>query len=117
VHALSGATAALAGVLFAAASASGSSIACAGLELDAIAAAVIGGVAIAPGAGAFHGGGRGGAAGACLGVLVFGVIADLILFQGTLSAGWTRVAMGGMLLLFLGVNRVLAGIASPAIGR
>jgi simple sugar transport system permease protein len=117
VHALSGATAALAGVLFAAASSSGSSIACSGLELDAIAAAVVGGVALGAGAGTFRGGGRGGAAGAFLGVLVFGVIADLILFQGTLSAGWTRVAMGGMLLLFLALHRALAGVGSPAIGR
>jgi simple sugar transport system permease protein len=105
VYALSGASAALAGMVFALTSSAGSSIASAGLELDAIAAAVVGGVALGPGAGVFRGGGRGRIAGACLGVLVFGVIADAILFQGTLSAGWTRVVMGSMLLLFLGLER------------
>jgi simple sugar transport system permease protein len=89
------------------ASSAGSSIACAGLELDAIAAAVVGGVALGPGAGVYTGRGRGDVAGAFLGVLVFGVLADLVLFDGTLSAGWTRVAMAGMLLLFLGADRLL----------
>lgn len=107
VYALSGATASLAGVTLAWTASSGSSIACAGLELDAITAAVIGGVALGPGAGAFTGRGRGHVAGAVLGVLVFGVIADLVLFQGSLSAGWTRVATGGMLLLFLGADRAV----------
>jgi simple sugar transport system permease protein len=107
VYSLSGATAALAGVTLAWTASAGSSIACAGLELDAIAAAVIGGVALGPSAGAFTGRGRGHVGGALLGVLVFGVIADLVLFQGTLSAGWTRVATGAMLLLFLGADRAL----------
>ena len=40
-------------------------------------------------------------------MLVFGVLADLVLFEGTLSAGWTRVAMAGMLLIFLGGDRLL----------
>jgi simple sugar transport system permease protein len=109
VYALSGAFASLAGVVFAGTASAGSSIACSGLELDAIAAAVIGGVALGPGAGVTTGRGRGRIAGALLGVLVFGVIADLVLFQGTLSAGWTRVAMAGMLLVFLGVDRALRG--------
>jgi simple sugar transport system permease protein len=107
VYALSGACAALAGVVLALASAAGSSTACTGLELDAIAAAVVGGVALGPGAGVFTGRGRGHVAGAFLGVLVFGVLADLVLFEGTLSAGWTRVAMAAMLLVFLGVDRLL----------
>ena len=109
VYALSGAFASLAGIVLAGTASAGSSIACSGLELDAIAAAVIGGVALGPGAGVYTGRGRGQVAGAFLGVLVFGVIADLVLFQGTLSAGWTRVAMAGMLLLYLGADRALRG--------
>ncbi len=109
MYALSGAFAALAGIVFAGTASAGSSIACSGLELDAIAAAVIGGVALGPGAGVYTGRGRGQVSGALLGVLVFGVIADLVLFQGTLSAGWTRVAMAGMLLVFLGADRALRG--------
>jgi simple sugar transport system permease protein len=114
VYALSGAFAALAGIVFAGTTSAGSSIACSGLELDAIAAAVIGGVALGPGGGVYTGRGRGQIAGALLGVLVFGVIADLVLFQGTLSAGWTRVAMAGMLLAFLGGGRALRGRTRPA---
>jgi len=107
VYALSGAFAALAGIALALASSAGSSIACSGLELDAIAAAVVGGIALGPGSGAYTGRGRGEVAGAFLGVLVFGVLADLVLFEGTLSAGWTRVAMAAMLLVFLGADRWL----------
>ena len=107
-YALSGAFAALAGVAFALTTGSGSSIAGAGLELEAIAAAVVGGVALGPGRGVFLGRGRGGFGGALLGVLVFGVISNLILFQGTLSAGWTRVAMGGLLFAFLALERLVA---------
>lgn len=108
VYGLSGASASLAGVVFALTSSAGSSISAASLELDAIAAAVVGGVALGPGLGVFRGRGRGSVGGILLGVLVFGVIADLILFQGNLSAGWTRVAMGAMLLLFLGLEHGLA---------
>ncbi|HTF87607.1 MAG TPA: sugar ABC transporter permease YjfF [Planctomycetota bacterium] len=106
-YTLSGACAALAGVAFALTSSAGSSVSGAGLELEAIAAAVVGGVALGPGRGAWHGKARGNFGGTLLGVLLFGVIADLILFQGTLSAGWTRVAMGGMLLIFLGLERLM----------
>jgi ribose/xylose/arabinose/galactoside ABC-type transport system permease subunit len=114
VHALSGASAALAGVVLALTASAGSSIACSGLELDAIAAAVVGGVAIGPGLGTFAGRGRGRVAGSILGVLVFGVIADLVLFQGTLSAGWTRVAMAAMLCLFLAIDRAIRSRRSAA---
>ncbi len=107
-YAISGLCAALAGVASALTSSAGNSVGGAGLELEAIAAAVVGGVALGPGRGAWSGKGRGGFGGALLGVLVFGVIAALILFQGTLSAGWTRVAMGIMLLAFLALERLLS---------
>ncbi len=107
-YALSGFCASLAGVAFALTASAGSSVSGAGLELEAIAAAVVGGVAIGPGRGTWSGKNRGGFGGLLLGVLLFGVIADLILFQGTLSAGWTRVAMGAMLLVFLALERLLS---------
>ena len=107
-YSLSGSCAALAGVAFALTASAGSSVSGAGLELEAIAAAVVGGVALGPGRGMWSGKGRGGFGGALLGVLLFGVIANLILFQGTLSAGWTRVAMGVMLLAFLALERALS---------
>lgn len=107
-YTLSSACAALAGIAFALTASAGSSVSGAGLELEAIAAAVVGGVALGPGRGMWSGKGRGGFGGALLGVLLFGVIADLILFQGTLSAGWTRVAMGAMLLVFLALERLIS---------
>lgn len=107
-YALSGFCASLSGVAFALTASAGSSVSGAGLELEAIAAGVVGGVALGPGRGRWSGKNRGGLGGVLLGVLLFGVIADLILFQGTLSAGWTRVAMGAMLLAFLALERLLS---------
>jgi galactofuranose transport system permease protein len=99
VYALSGLCSALAGVAFTLCSSSGNSIAGVGLELEAIAAAVVGGVSLAGGVGTIPG--------AVLGVLLFGVIQTGIDFEGTLGAGWTRVAIGGLLLAFIALQRLL----------
>lgn len=99
VHALSGFFAALAGLAFALYGASGSAVAGSGLELEAIAVAVVGGVALS--------GGQGSVIGTLLGILLFGLIQDVILVAGTLSAGWTRVAMGVLLLVFVALQRLL----------
>ena len=64
-----------------------------GLELDAIASTVIGGTLLS--------GGVGFLAGTLMGVLIFGLIQTLINFQGSLSAWWTRIAVGALVLLFL----------------
>ena len=64
-----------------------------GLELDAIASAVIGGTLLS--------GGVGFLAGTLMGVLIFGLIQTLINFQGSLSAWWTRIAVGILVLVFI----------------
>ncbi|MGB2819861.1 MAG: sugar ABC transporter permease YjfF [Phycisphaerae bacterium] len=64
-----------------------------GLELDAIASTVIGGTLLS--------GGVGFLAGTLMGVLIFGLIQTLINFQGSLSAWWTRIAVGALVLLFI----------------
>lgn len=64
-----------------------------GLELDAIASAVIGGTLLS--------GGVGFLAGTLMGVLIFGLIQTLINFQGSLSAWWTRIAVGVLVLVFI----------------
>src|SRR6185436_8173655 len=64
VYAFAGACSALAGIVFTVYVGSASSIAGVGLELESIAAAVVGGVELA--------GGRGGLFGAAIGVLIFG---------------------------------------------
>lgn len=64
-----------------------------GLELDAIAAAVIGGTLLRGGVGFIPG--------TLVGVLILGLIQTLIIFQGTLNSWWTRIAVGGLLFLFI----------------
>ena len=56
------------------------------MELDAIAAVVIGGTLLT--------GGRGYVVGSLLGVLVLGIIQTFISFDGTLSSWWTRIIIG-----------------------
>jgi simple sugar transport system permease protein len=99
LYALSGACAALAGSIHVAYGGSGSAIAANGMELDAIAAAVVGGTSLS--------GGVGSALGTALGVALFGFIQTVILFEGTLGAGWTRVAVGGLFLAFVASRKLL----------
>ncbi|MGO7984130.1 sugar ABC transporter permease YjfF, partial [Rhizobium johnstonii] len=39
--------------------------------------------------------------------LVLGVIQTIITFEGTLSSWWTRIFIGGLLLVFIILQRVL----------
>jgi len=64
-----------------------------GLELDAIAVTVIGGTLLS--------GGVGFLAGTLMGVLIFGLIQTLIITQGNLSAWWTRITVGALVLVFI----------------
>jgi len=99
VYALSGFCAALAGLLYSLYTLSGYSLHATGLELDAIAAVVIGGTLLA--------GGVGHVPGTLVGVLVLGLIQTLISFDGTLSSWWTRIVIGMLLLLFCLLQRLL----------
>jgi len=101
VYALSGLCATLGGVLFAFYMLSGYGLHGQGLELDAVAAVVIGGTLLT--------GGYGYIAGALSGVLVLGAIQTLIAFDGTLSSWWTRIVIGGLLFVFCVVQRVMGG--------
>lgn len=107
-YALSGFCAALAGLLFAVYMLSGYGQHGQGVELDAIAAVVIGGTLLT--------GGQGYVAGALSGVLVLGLIQTLIAFDGTLSSWWGKIVIGGLLLGFCSVQQVVAraskGLAS-----
>lgn len=100
VYALSGGCASLAGLLFAFYMLSGYGQHAQGVELDAIAAVVIGGTLLA--------GGTGYIAGALSGVLVLGLIQTLIVFDGTLSSWWTKIVIGTLLFAFCAVQRVVA---------
>ena len=98
VYALSGFCAALGGVLFTFYMLSGYGLHATGLELDAIASVVIGGTLLA--------GGVGLVAGTLCGVLMLGLIQTLITFDGSLSAWWTRIVIGALLLAFCLLQRL-----------
>jgi ribose/xylose/arabinose/galactoside ABC-type transport system permease subunit len=70
-----------------------------GMELDAIAAVAIGGTLLS--------GGYGFVIGSLLGVLVLGTISTLVKFNGTLNSGWTRIATGLLVLMFIVMQRIL----------
>ena len=99
VYALSGFCASLGGVLFGIYTLSGYGLHAQGLELDAIAATVIGGALLS--------GGVGYVLGTLTGVLMLGVIQTLIMFDGSLSSWWTRIAIGALLGLFCVLQRVM----------
>jgi simple sugar transport system permease protein len=108
VYALSGFCSALAGVVYTFYMLSGYSLHATGLELDAIAAVVIGGTLLA--------GGSGYVLGTLFGVLVLGLIQTLIVFDGTLSSWWTKIAIGGLLLAFCLLQRLLSRRAAVGGG-
>jgi len=98
VYALSGFCSALAGVVFTFYMLSGYGLHAVGLELDAIAAVVIGGTLLSGGVGYVFG--------TLFGVLMLGMIQTLIMFDGSLSSWWTRIAIGGLLFAFCLLQRL-----------
>lgn len=97
VYGLSGFCSALGGVVFTFYMLSGYGLHAVGLELDAIAAVVIGGTLLS--------GGVGYVAGTLFGVLALGMIQSLIMFDGSLSSWWTRIVIGALLLVFCVLQR------------
>lgn len=98
VYAISGLCAAIAGLLLAVQKLSGYSLNGIGLELDAIAAAVIGGVLLS--------GGVGFVLGSVIGVLVLGTIQTFVT-AANLDSYWTRIMTGALLLVFVLVQRLV----------
>jgi simple sugar transport system permease protein len=108
VYALSGFCAALGGVVYSLYTVSGDPRAGIALELDAIAAVVIGGTLLT--------GGVGWVIGTLLGVLILGIIQTAINFEGTLNAGWTRVAVGLLLFAFIALQRLITWVSGGGAG-
>jgi ribose/xylose/arabinose/galactoside ABC-type transport system permease subunit len=104
VYVISGACSALAGLRFSVYLLSGYSLSAVGMELDAIAAVVIGGTLLT--------GGYGFVLGSLLGVLVLGTVQTIISFEGTLSSWWVKIVIGLLLLMFVVLQRVL-GTGAP----
>ncbi|MEJ2045270.1 MAG: sugar ABC transporter permease YjfF [Reinekea sp.] len=99
IYALSGFFSATAGVIFAIYTGSAYPLAAVGVELDAIAAVVIGGTLLSGGVGFVFG--------SFLGGLIQGVIQTLISFDGTLNSWWTKIAVGVLLLLFIVMQKYI----------
>ena len=100
VYAISGFCSALAGIVFSISLLSGHGLYARWVELDAIASTVIGGTLLT--------GGYGYVFGTLFGVLVTGLIQMLIQFNGELSSWWTRIAVGALTLIFIGVQSYFA---------
>ena len=100
IYTLSGFCSALGGVVFSLDKLSGYSEGGVGLELDAIAAVVIGGTLLT--------GGIGSVLGTILGVLIVSIIQTSIMFEGTLSSWWTRIVIGGLLFVFIVLQKILS---------
>jgi ribose/xylose/arabinose/galactoside ABC-type transport system permease subunit len=96
VYAFSGFCSALAGVVWSISLLSGYGGYAPGMELDAIASVVIGGTLLT--------GGVGGVVGTLFGVLINGTIVSILQFNGTLSSWWTRIGVGLLTLIFIGIQ-------------
>jgi len=98
-YTLSGFTSGIAGIVFCFYMLSAFGLHAVALEMDAIAAAVIGGTLMT--------GGVGMVVGTVFGVLIEGIVQTIITFQGTLNSWWTRIAIAFLLLAFIVVQRIL----------
>ncbi|NUR90821.1 MAG: sugar ABC transporter permease YjfF [Nonomuraea sp.] len=96
-YVVSGVCSSIGGVLFAVYTLSGSGVQAVGMELDAIAAVVIGGTLLT--------GGSGYVVGTLLGVMLLGTVQTLIRFDGTLSSWWMRIFIGVLLFIFIVLQR------------
>lgn len=98
VYAFSGLCSALAGIVFSMSLLAGYGQHATGMELDSIAAVVIGGTSLS--------GGVGNVIGTLFGVLIHGTIVSILQFNGTLSSWWTRIGVGVLTLIAIGIQSI-----------
>ena len=101
IYALGGFYSALGGVIYALYTSSGYPLAGTGNELTAIASVVLGGTLLT--------GGVGLVAGTLFGGMIFGLIATLINFNGSLNGAWIMIIGGVLLFVFIVLQRFLVG--------
>lgn len=99
VYMLCGFCSALGGIVFTFYTRSGYALSLMGMEMDAIAACVIGGILLT--------GGFGYLIGPLLGVLCAGTIQTIINFEGTLNSWWTKITIGFLLFVFMAFQRII----------
>lgn len=103
IYTLSSVLAGLSGIVFSLYTSSGYSLSAVGVELDAIAAVVIGGTLLS--------GGYGFVFGSFVGVLIQGLIQTYISFDGSLSSWWAKIATGLLLFAFIAFQQLTLHIA------
>ena len=96
VYSFSGFCSALAGIVFSVSLLSGYGGYAQSMEMDAIASVVIGGTALT--------GGTGTVLGTLFGVMINGIIVSILQFNGTLTSWWTRIGVGVLTLIFIGIQ-------------
>ena len=102
-YTIAGFCSALAGVVYAIYLKAGNPLNCVGLEMDAIAAVVIGGTLLTGGVGYVFG--------SLFGVLVLGLIQTLIQFNGHINSWWTRIIVGLLVLAFIFMQNLITKIS------
>jgi hypothetical protein len=100
VYTLNGFCSALAGIAYCIYVMSGHGLYASGFEMTVIAAVVIGGTMLT--------GGEGYVFGTLFGTLIIVLIQTLIQFNGKLSSWWTNIVVGLLMLVFIGVQSLLA---------
>ncbi len=96
VYSISGFCSALGGIVFSIALTSGYGLYMNSNEMDSIASVVMGGIMLT--------GGVGNIIGTLFGVLINGLIVSFLQFNGTLSSWWTRIGVGSLTLIFIGIQ-------------
>lgn len=99
IYAISGFCSALAGVVYALSMSSAAAKVCDGLELDAIAAVVIGGTLLT--------GGIGSVVGTLMGFLTLGIIGSITTFAN-IDSWWSKIMVGGLLCAFILLQKVVS---------
>jgi simple sugar transport system permease protein len=103
VYMLSSVLAGLSGIVFSFYTAAGYALSAVGVELDTIAAVVIGGTLLTGGAGFVFG--------TLMGLLIQGLIQTYITFDGNLSSWWTKIVTGFLLFAFIALQQALVRLA------
>jgi simple sugar transport system permease protein len=96
VYSMGGFCSALGGIVFSISLLSGYGGYAPSMEMDAISSVVIGGTLLT--------GGIGHVIGTLFGVLINGTIVSILQFNGTLSSWWTRIGVGVLTLVFIGIQ-------------
>lgn len=104
IYTFNGLCSALAGIVWALSLYSGYGRHMIGMEMNVIAAAVIGGTILS--------GGIGYPLGSLFGMMTQGIIIKFINFSGKLSSGYTKISVGVLLFLFIVMQRFVVMIAN-----